>query len=127
MAETAVTESHHDEQGYVKQRKRIWKVFWILAIVTTVEVALGINHPKFIAQSEIWHMSILTWIFVILTIVKAYYITWAFMHMEQEHVNLRRAVVWTIVFYIAYMVFILLAEGDYLHDVMHNDFIKWDY
>ena len=29
-------------------------------------------------------MKILNWIFIILTIVKAYYITWDFMHMRDE-------------------------------------------
>ena len=40
----------------------------------------------------------LNWIFIILTIVKAYYITWDFMHMRDETKGLRRAVVWTGVF-----------------------------
>ena len=35
-------------------------------------------------------MKILNWIFIILTIVKAYYITWDFMHMRDEKASLRR-------------------------------------
>lgn len=109
------------------QVKRIWKVFWILAIVTSVEVALGIIRPEFLEHNTLWHMGLLNWVFIILTVVKAYYITWTFMHMEQESSTFRRVVVWIAVFYISYMIFILLAEGDYLYDVMHNDFLKWDF
>lgn len=107
--------------------KRIWMVFWILAIVTSVEVLLGIIRPDFLIVHRLWHMSFLNWIFIGLTVVKAYYITWTFMHMEQENVNLRRSVVWTAVFYIIYMIFILLAEGDYLSDMVHDGFVLWDF
>lgn len=125
MAETIAV---HEKQRK-QQVKRIWKVFWILAIITTVEVALGISHPDALEIHHLWHMAILDWIFIGLTVVKAYYITWTFMHMEQEHPNLRRAVVWTVVFYISYMVFILLAEGDYIHDVIHSAYsgYLWDF
>ena len=45
-------------------------------------------------------------IFIILTLYKAYYIVWAFMHMEGETTILRRSVVWTAIFLIIYLVFI---------------------
>ncbi len=56
-------------------------------------------------------MKVLNWIFIILTLVKAYYITWDFMHMRDEWKSLRRAVVWTGVFLICYLILILLIEG----------------
>lgn len=122
MAETIASQKKSHNQV-----KRIWKVFWLLAAVTSVEVLLGIIRPVVLETHELWHMNFLNWIFIGLTVVKAYYITWTFMHMEQENANLRRSVVWTAVFYIVYMTFILLAEGDYLHDIVHNGFVKWDF
>ena len=65
--------------------KRIWIVFILLSIITVVEVAFGIIKPdSFHLTSFFLGTSPLNWIFIILTLVKAYYITWAFMHMEGE-------------------------------------------
>ena len=72
-------------------------------------------------------MKFLNWIFIILTIVKAYYITWDFMHMRDEVKALQRMVVWTVVFLICYLVLILLIEGDYIFEVYDNGFQSWDF
>ena len=64
--------------------KRIWIVLILLSVITTVEVALGIVKPDALHLSNFLGTSWLNWIFIILTIAKAYYITWAFMHMEGE-------------------------------------------
>lgn len=106
--------------------KRIWTVFGILSVVTIVEVFLGIVKPEFLS-TPVLRMKMLNWIFIILTLYKAYLITWAFMHMEHEAKGLRRAVVWTAIFLICYLMFILLTEGDYIFDVYHNGFQSWDF
>ena len=85
--------------------QKIWGVLVLLSIVTAVEVALGISKPK-ILLTYFLNMKILNWIFISLTIVKAYYITWDFMHMRDETKTLRRVVVWTFVFLVLYLVFI---------------------
>ncbi len=107
--------------------KRIWSVFVILSILTIVEVVLGILRLDILVFTEVVSMSLQNWIFIILTILKAYYITWAFMHMEHESAGLRRTVVWTGVFLICYLVAILLIEGDYIHDVYSTEFVTWDF
>ncbi len=106
--------------------KRIWYVFGILSVVTLVEVVLGIIKPAFMVDTEFIDLHLLNWTFIILTIVKAYYITWAFMHMEHESSGLRRAVVWTSVFLIIYLIAILLIEGGYIEDVYTDSHIKWN-
>ena len=105
---------------------RIWKVFWILSAITIVEVVLGIYKPASLHLSSILGTSPLNWIFIILTIAKAYGITWAFMHMEGEKKWFRRSAVWTAVFLICYLVTLLLIEGGYLFDVM-SPLTKWNY
>lgn len=103
--------------------KRIWIVLGLLSIITAVEVGLGIVKPDALhlhGPGTSW----LNWIFIILTLAKAYYIAWAFMHLEGEKKWFRRAVVWTAVFLICYLLFIVLFEGGYLFDTL-APLIKW--
>lgn len=106
--------------------QKIWGVLILLTIVTTIEVALGIVKPESL-MVHFLGMKLLNWIFIILTIVKAYYITWDFMHMRDETKALRRMVVWTAIFLICYLIFILLQEGGYIESVYHDGFIKRDF
>ena len=106
--------------------QKIWGVLVLLSIVTAVEVALGISKPK-ILLTYFLNMKILNWIFISLTIVKAYYITWEFMHMRDETKTLRRVVVWTFVFLVLYLIFILIQEAGYIFDQGSDDYIKRDF
>src|SRR5690606_36958492 len=90
--------------------QKIWGVLVFLTIVTAVEVFLGIIKPRFLTHSFILGMKSLNWIFIILTLVKAYYIAWDFMHLRDERNSFRRIIVWTPVFLISYLIFILLFE-----------------
>ncbi|MCH2033890.1 MAG: cytochrome C oxidase subunit IV family protein [Tenacibaculum sp.] len=103
--------------------KRIWIVLAILSVITAVEVGLGIVKPDALhlhGPGTSW----LNWIFIILTLAKAYYIAWAFMHLEGEKKWFRRSIVWTAVFLICYLLFIVLFEGGYLYDTL-APLIKW--
>ena len=62
-----------------------------------------------------------------LTLVKAYYSAWDFMHLRDEKSALRRAIVWTPIFLVAYLVFILLFEADYVYNVYRDGFVKWNF
>ena len=111
----------HEHESNVK---RIWMVFGLLSIVTIVEVALGIIKPDVLHLTTFLGTSPLNWIFIILTLFKAYYITWTFMHMEGEKKWFRRAVIWTAVFLISYLVTLLLIEGGYLYDTL-APLVRW--
>lgn len=116
-------------RGLVKFKsntQKIWGVLIFLSIITAVEVVLGIYKPESL-MSKFLGMKLLNWVFIILTIVKAYYITWDFMHMRDELKSLQRMVVWTTVFLISYLIFILLVEGGYVFDVYKEGFIKRDF
>ena len=112
---------------FKSNQSKIWGVFTLLSIITIIEVALGIIKPEFLTTNKLFTLKYLNWIFLILTVVKAYYITWDFMHMRDELPGLRRAVVWTGIFLICYLVFILLQEGGYVFDVYDKGFIKRDF
>ena len=116
-------------RGLVKFKsntQKIWGVLVFLTIVTGVEVALGIYKPESLLVKFLG-MKILNWIFIILTLVKAYYITWDFMHMRDETKALRRMVVWTAIFLILYLIFILLQEGGYIEGIYSSGFVKKDF
>ena len=107
--------------------QKIWVVLAFLAFVTLIEVVLGILKPDFLTGTYLFGMKLLNWIFIILTLVKAYYITWDFMHMRDEKSGLKRAVVWTAVFLVAYLAFILLIEGNYVFTVFKEGFMTWNF
>lgn len=126
--------------------QKIWGVLIFLTIITAIEVALGIYKPEFfmhawvtpfeggflatlgnIFVSPLIYMKPLNLIFILLTLVKAYYITWDFMHMRDETSALRKMVVWTAVFLICYLIFILLQEGGYIESVYTNGYVKKDF
>lgn len=112
-------------QAHESHTKRIWIVFGLLSIVTIVEVILGIAKPEILHNTSFLGTSPLNWIFIILTLVKAYYITWAFMHMEGEKKWFRRSIVWTVCFLIIYLLFIVLTEGHFMHKMLETQTIKW--
>ncbi len=124
-------ESHKMEifRGLIKfksNEQKIWGVLIFLSIVTIVEVALGISKPDFLS-AYFMRMKLLNWIFIILTLVKAYYITWDFMHMRDERGNLKNSIVLPLVILIPYLAFILFLEADYIFDVMFEGFVSWNF
>lgn len=112
---------------HVSNTKRIWTVFGILSVITIVEVFFGIVKPEFLHLNNFLGTNLLNWLFIILTIVKAYFIVWAFMHMEGEKGSLRWAVVMPVIFLVLYLLFILLTEGNYIFEVFKNATIKWNF
>jgi cytochrome c oxidase subunit IV len=107
--------------------QKIWGVLVFLTIVTAIEVVLGITKPDALIGSSFLGMKVLNWIFIILTLVKAYYIAWDFMHLRDEKNSLRRAIVWTPIFLVLYLVFILLVEANYIYNVFSDGFVAWDF
>ena len=107
--------------------QKIWGVLVFLTIVTAVEVGLGITKPEILTKNYFLGMKLLNWIFILLTLVKAYYIAWDFMHLRDERPSLRRAVVWTPIFLVSYLIFILLYEADYIYTVFRDGFVTWDF
>ncbi len=91
--------------------REIWLVFWILFFVTAVEVVLGIIKPPILTEKYVIGVSLLNMIFIILTIVKAYYIIYAFMHLGSERKNLKISILLPVWVLIPYLLFILFSES----------------
>lgn len=81
--------------------KIIWRVFWLLLLVTIFEVAIS-----FTGISK----TILLYTFITLTIVKAYFIIFYFMHMKFEESALKFSILLPFVL-IVYLIFIAIYEG----------------
>ncbi len=92
-----------------KQIGRIWKVFWILLIVTVVEVVVGMffghNLPK----------GVVVTFFLVLTLLKAAYIVSVFMHLGDEMRNFLITVLIPLVLFVWFIIAFLADGGFWLH------------
>ncbi len=103
------SEHHHSPEG----TRWIWMVFFLLLIVTAVEVILGIVKPE-ILLGQFLGTSWLNIIFIVLTLFKAFYIVAKFMHLGFERKNLMWTIGLPMLILIPYLAFIVLAEGTYM-------------
>ena len=116
-------------RGLIKfksNEQKIWGVLIFLSIVTGIEVALGINKPEILLNKFIG-LKLINWLFIIMTLIKAYYITWDFMHIRDEKAFLKNSIVVPLLILIPFLVFILLIEGSYIFDVMLGGFKSWNF
>ena len=104
--------------------QKIWGVLIFLSIVTVIEVALGISKPK-ILLNYFLGIKLINWLFIIMTLIKAYYITWDFMHVRDEKAFLKNTIVVPLLILIPFLLFILLIEGSYIFDVMLDGLKPW--
>ena len=98
--------------------RSIWLVFFLLLVVTSVEVGLGIVRPSFMVNATLLGMHLLNWTFIILTLVKAYYIVLYFMHFKDEQKNMRWSLALPSLILIPYLIFILLVEANYVNGIL---------
>lgn len=84
----------------------IWKVAGILALLTCVEFGFAFGMDAGLTR---------TWIFIAMTIVKAYYIVGEFMHLKHEV----KTLIWSILIptvFIVWLVIALIYEGGAIFD-----------
>jgi cytochrome c oxidase subunit 4 len=86
--------------------KKIWQTAGILALVTAVEFILAFTMPR---------GGLLISLFIILTIVKAFYIVAEFMHLRHEIKTLIYTIIVPTVFVI-WLILALLLEGGNILD-----------
>ena len=116
-------------RGLIKfksNEQKIWGVLIFLSIVTGIEVSLGINKPEILLNKFIG-LKLINWLFIIMTIIKAYYIAWDFMHIRDEKSFLKNSIVVPLLILIPFLLFILLIEGSYIFDVMLGGFKSWNF
>lgn len=90
--------------------RKIWKVFGILLLITIIEfiIALWAIPGKHLSQE------IGNYIYIVLTLLKAFYIVAYFMHLKFEKLGLQLCLSVSFIF-IIYLIVLMLIEGGYLH------------
>lgn len=106
--------AHHSEEEGKKVRKRVWLIFWVLLVITTVEVLLGIYWKQ---MGLAWGFIKMT--FIVLTILKAFYIVSEYMHLKHEVTFLKNVIIAPFVLFALYIAYHILTEGVY-SDMMAN-------
>jgi cytochrome c oxidase subunit IV len=82
--QAAAVEVHHEEGEHSFSKKAIWRTFWVLLIITIVELALAIIYY----ETHFLNKHFLNGVFVIGTLAKAFFIIAEFMHLKYEIRNL---------------------------------------
>ena len=100
--------------------KMFLQVTLYLFVITVFEFAIAFTVPHEYKWVRIF-------IFIALTIVKAYYITWDFMHVRDEKPFLKNTIILPLLVLIPFLLFILLWEGSYIFDVMLDGLKEWDF
>ena len=79
-----VTFHHEPAQG----TKRIWKTFWLLLIITVIELGLGLMMYLLDDSLAPFIVLFLKGVIIILSLAKAFYIVSIFMHLGDELRNM---------------------------------------
>jgi cytochrome c oxidase subunit 4 len=94
--------------------KRIWKVFWILLIITMIELGLGLTLYALNLPDDLKRMLIKGTI-IILSLAKAYFIVSVFMHLGDEIRNLIMTIVVPLMLFIWFITAFILDGNSYRH------------
>ena len=106
-----VTFHHAPSDGSVK---RIWKTFWVLLIITVIELVLGLVLYALDLPDDLKRMLIKGTI-IILSLAKAYFIVSVFMHLGDEIRNLIMTIVVPLLLFIWFIKAFILDGNSYKH------------
>ena len=99
---------------------RIWRVFWILSVLTIIELALGY---LLYAKHGQWSYTpvIITKIVIgLLTLAKAYYIVSVFMHLGDEIRNFIMTIIIPLILFVWFII-AFLADGESWKNLKNTD------
>ena len=101
-------DTHHSEEEGKKMRKKFYFVLALLSVITIIEVAMGMMWSRDESMA-----SILKYTFIILTLVKAGYITMIFMHLGDEKKSFQAVVLLPYFILIGFLIVLSLNEALY--------------
>jgi cytochrome c oxidase subunit IV len=90
----------------------IWNIFWILLGVTSIEVGFAFINSAYHLVS----MQTLKVFFILLTLVKAYYIVFSYMHLGDEKKNFKLTISFSVIL-IIYFIVLMMIEGEKIQDI----------
>ena len=109
-AEHFTHEHEHAGEHEGMTKKKIWQVFFYLLAITAVEFFIAL----YLIPKDILSQGIGNFIYIVLTLVKAFYIVAYFMHLKFERFAFKTSVVVVFVL-IIYFIVLMLTEGSYLN------------
>lgn len=110
-----VTFHHEPAQG----TKRIWRTFWLLLIITVIELALGFFMYLMDASLATFLVLFIKGVIIILSLAKAFYIVSIFMHLGDELRNMIMTIVVPLSLFI-WFIGAFLWDGNYYRTVRNR-------
>lgn len=104
MEHTTAAHAEHHDSG----TKEIWRTFWILLVLTIVELALGF---WMIGMENQGLRRAIKGAIIILMLAKAFYIVGYFMHLKHEIKNLIMTIIVPLLLFV-WFITAFLADGD---------------
>ncbi len=106
---TTQTEQHSEEHGF--DTKAIWRTFWILLVITCIELVVGMFIAPHYHPYKLW-FNIL---YIIFTAAKAFYIIAEFMHLRHEIKNMIMTIAVPALLFIWFIAAFLWDGNSYKH------------
>ena len=97
----------HDETHGKQIRKKLWMVFWIMLVITLIELVIGAFFSEQLSEIN------KEYTFIFFTVLKAFFIVWVFMHLGDEKKALKYVIIAPYTLFIFYLAFMAITEGAY--------------
>jgi len=94
-------------------KKRIWRIFWILTLITAIEFTIALLIAPHLSAAA---HKFVNPVYILLTLLKAYFIVAFFMHLKFEKIGLALAIIVPILFIIG-LILVLTNESHYWIDL----------
>ena len=111
----SVKQSHVDGDGHGFDKAAIWRTFWILLVITVVELIVGMFIAPHFHSLKIWFNVL----YIIFTLAKAFYIIAEFMHLGHEIKNLVMTIAIPALLFI-WFITAFLWDGDSYRNLRNN-------
>ncbi|HEV8079490.1 MAG TPA: cytochrome C oxidase subunit IV family protein [Chitinophagaceae bacterium] len=120
MSHVATAEAgHHDDRAQVK---RIWKTFWILLVITIIELGIGLSIYTIHKGDNPNETLVLMFkgLVCILTLAKAFYIVAVFMHLGDEIRNMIMTIIVPLLLFVWFIIAFLM-DGNAWKNLRNTD------
>jgi cytochrome c oxidase subunit 4 len=120
MSQVATADMGHHDDG--SQIKRIWKTFWILLVLTIIELGIGLTIYTIHKGANPSHTLVLMFkgLVCILTLAKAFYIVGVFMHLGDEIRNMIMTIVVPLLLFVWFII-AFLWDGNAWKNLRNTD------
>ncbi len=108
--------AHIEHTSEIKEKphtKKLWRVFWILLVITAVEFVIAFTISADTSFGKWFKIGT----FILLTFVKSFFIVGTFMHLKDEVKSLILTVVLPVIFVIWFLIALVLMEGNYIGSI----------